>query len=193
MVRLVATPPAPCMTLHERTRCIPKVDSGNEIERDNLGKFGEIQARKRSETARNFRFLRGGGGFGGREENHPKRCFFFFVGNGTTISANYIVDKFCCHCAGTQTGRIRFRGVRFQTPSSVSFLGFTEFWGASSVSSSQPVICVPKRTHRVFFSQKSPSLPRNSVRLSEFSSPKQYSRNSVPPVSYKPVTAVIVL
>ena len=34
------------------------------------------------------------------------------------------------------------------------------------------------------FSQKSPSLPQNSVRLSEFSSPKHYSRNSIPPVSY---------
>ena len=33
-------------------------------------------------------------------------------------------------------------------------------------------------------SQNSPSLPQNSVRLSEFSSPKQYSRNSIPPVSY---------
>ena len=32
-------------------------------------------------------------------------------------------------------------------------------------------------------SQNSPSLPQNSVRLSEFSSPKQYSRNSIPPVS----------
>ena len=48
------------------------------------------------------------------------------------------------------TGGIRFRGVRFQTPHSVSFLGLTEFWAASSVSSSQPIIYVPKRTHRVF-------------------------------------------
>ena len=36
----------------------------------------------------------------------------------------------------SETGRIRFRGVRFQTPNSVSFLGLTEFRGASSVSSS---------------------------------------------------------
>ena len=42
------------------------------------------------------------------------------------------------------TGRIRFRGVRFQTPNSVSFFGLTEFRGANSVSSSQPIICVPK-------------------------------------------------
>ena len=50
----------------------------------------------------------------------------------------------------SETGRIRFRGVRFQTPNSVSFSGLTEFRGANSVSSSQPIICVEKRTHRVF-------------------------------------------
>ena len=130
------------------------------------------------------------------------------------------------------------------------FFALTEFRGESSVSSSQPIICVPKRTHRVFprthqvcpqthhrkikgrfrkrvvlanvpsfrFSfpgnmrtyprsgfrsggtlvpvfvpgehpPKPPFwkppfwVPPNSVRLSEFSSPKQYSRNSIPPVS----------
>ena len=50
----------------------------------------------------------------------------------------------------SETGRIRFRGVRFQTPNSVSFLGLTEFRGAGSVSSSQPIICVPMRAHQVF-------------------------------------------
>ena len=35
-------------------------------------------------------------------------------------------------------------------------------------------------------SQNSPSLPQNSVRLSNFSPPKQCSRNSIPPVSYLP-------
>ena len=49
----------------------------------------------------------------------------------------------------TETGRIRFRGVRFQTPNSVSFSGLTEFRGANSVSSFQPSICVQMRTHRV--------------------------------------------
>ena len=34
------------------------------------------------------------------------------------------------------------------------------------------------------FSQSSASLPQNSVRLSKFSSPKKYSRNSIPPISY---------
>ena len=46
--------------------------------------------------------------------------------------------------------RVRFRGVRFQTTNSVSFFGLTEFRGANSVSSSRPIICVQKRTHRVF-------------------------------------------
>ena len=42
----------------------------------------------------------------------------------------------------SETGRIRFQGVRFQTPNSVSFSGLTEFRGANSVSSFQPIICV---------------------------------------------------
>ena len=50
----------------------------------------------------------------------------------------------------SETGRIRFRGVRFQTPNSVSFLGLAEVRGENSVSSSRPISCVPKRTHRVF-------------------------------------------
>ena len=50
----------------------------------------------------------------------------------------------------SETGRIRFQRVRFQTPNSVSFSGLTEFRGANSVSSSRSIICVPKRTHRVF-------------------------------------------
>ena len=58
----------------------------------------------------------------------------------------------------SETGRIRFRRARLQTPNSVSFLALTEFRGESSVSSSQPIICVPERTHRVF-SQNSPCLP----------------------------------
>ena len=50
----------------------------------------------------------------------------------------------------SKTGRIRFRGVRFQTPNSLNFLALTELRGENSVSSSQPIICVTKRTHRVF-------------------------------------------
>ena len=43
--------------------------------------------------------------------------------------------------------------------------------------------CLCDKANSPIFSQNSPSLPQNSVRLSEFSSPKQYSRNSTPPVS----------
>ena len=43
----------------------------------------------------------------------------------------------------------------------------------------------PGQTNSPSFSQNSPSLPQNSVRLSEFPSPKQYSRNSIPPVPFK--------
>ena len=49
----------------------------------------------------------------------------------------------------SKVGRLRFRGVRLQTPSSVRFLALTEFWGENSVSSSRPTICVLKQTHRV--------------------------------------------
>ena len=62
-------------------------------------------------------------------------------------SAAGCCDVFPCF---SETGRIRFQRVRFQTPNSVSFLGLTEFRGANSVSSSQPIICVQTRTHRVF-------------------------------------------
>ena len=53
----------------------------------------------------------------------------------------------------SETGRIRFRGVRFQTPNSVSFLGLTEFRGAN--------FCA--KANSPSFSQNSPSLPQNSV------------------------------
>ena len=49
----------------------------------------------------NFRFLRGGG-LGGREENRPKSCFSCEMPRQQHFeSANFIVEKFCCHCAGS--------------------------------------------------------------------------------------------
>ena len=66
----------------------------------------------------------------------------------------------------------------------MSSFALTEFRGESSVSSSQPFkILLCAKANSPSFSQNSPSLPQNSVRLSEFSSPKQYSRNSIRPVS----------
>ena len=58
------------------------------------------------------------------------------------------VDAFLCSLS--ETGWIWFRGVRLQTPNSVSFFALTEFRGENSVTPSQPNICVTKRTHRVF-------------------------------------------
>ena len=79
----------------------------------------------------------------------------------------------------SERGRIRFRRVRFQTPSSVSFLGLTEFRGASSVSSCQPVVCGPKRTHRV--SRRTHRACRRTQRVlsSETVLSKQYSARSL--------------
>ena len=65
------------------------------------------------------------------------------------------------HCEAAsmslQTARIRFRRVRFWTPSSVSFLAFSELQGENSVSSSQPIfVCRSEltkffcRPHRVW-------------------------------------------
>ena len=68
----------------------------------------------------------------------------------------HVTKKRMSHLRGihlSETGRIRFWTVRFQTPNSVSFLALTEFQGENSVSSSQPLICVTKvtkQTHRVF-------------------------------------------
>ena len=133
---------------------------GAETDLLNSTKTSE-KAQKQSKTGEKVRKLSG--------------CLFLSI-----IFGHSPVAIQCCHIS--ETGRSRFRRVRFQAPNSVSSMALTEFRGENSVSSSQPLICVPKRTHRVF-SQNSPSLPQNSVRLSEFSSPKQYSRNSIPPVS----------
>ena len=53
------------------------------------------------------------------------------------------------------------------------------------MSSSQPIICVPKQTHRVFFFAE---LTEFAAALSKFSPPKQCSRNGIPPVSENDAT-----
>ena len=63
----------------------------------------------------------------------------------------------------SETGRIRFRRVRFQTPNSVSFSGLTEFQGANSVSSFRPIIFVGKSGLTEFF----PELTEFAAELSE--------------------------
>ena len=59
------------------------------------------------------------------------------------------------------------------------FLPLTEFQGESSMSAFGPFICGSKGTHRVFFLAE---LTEFAAELTEFSLPKQYSRNSIPPV-----------
>ena len=54
----------------------------------------------------------------------------------------------------SETGRVRFRRVRFQTPSSVSFFSLSEFLSAY-------YLCA--KANSPSFSQNSPSLPQNSV------------------------------
>ena len=56
----------------------------------------------------------------------------------------------------------------------MSFFALTEFQG--ELSEFLSVYYLWDKVNSPRFSQNSPSLPRNSVRLSEFSSPKQYSR-----------------
>ena len=64
----------------------------------------------------------------------------------------------------SETGRIQFRRARFQTPSSVSCLALTVFWGEDSVSSSQPIPYLCEKANSPSFSQNSLSLLQNSVR-----------------------------
>ena len=68
----------------------------------------------------------------------------------------------------SETGRIRFWRARFQTRELSELL-------------SACYLCANANSSSV--SQNSQRLPQNSVRLSEFTFPKQYSRNSIPPVS----------
>ena len=62
----------------------------------------------------------------------------------------------------SETGRIRFRGVRFQTPNSVSFLGLTEFRG-SELSEFLSAYYLCAKANSPSLTQNSPSLPQNSV------------------------------
>ena len=79
------------------------------------------------------------------------------------------------------SGQIVRNGPNTVSGSTVSNTELSDFSvGQLSESLSAYYLCA--KANSPSFSQNSPSLPRNSVRLSEFSSPKQYSRNSIPPV-----------
>ena len=82
---------------------------------------------------------------------------------------NLFTPNFCLlgRSTNSETGRIRFRRVRFQTPNSVSCLALTEFWGESSVSSFRPISCGQNELTE-FFAE----LAEFAAELSEFSLPK---------------------
>ena len=63
------------------------------------------------------------------------------------------------------------------------FFVLVEFWGKSSVSSSQPTTCVQSELTEFFV-----ELTEFAQKLSESSLPKQYSRNSILPVSHNPTS-----
>ena len=90
--------------------------------------------------------------------------------------------KKCDNHFDSEMGRIRFRRVRVEHPKLREFFGPHRVPGRElSEFLSAYYLCAKANTPS--FSKNSPSLPQNSVRLSEFSSLKQYSRNSIPPVS----------
>ena len=76
---------------------------------------------------------------------------------------------------------IQLRRARFQTPSSVSFLGPHGVLGSERVQRvpPSPLFCVPKRTHTDFFRRAHRLWRRTQCVLS---SEPVYSRNSSPPV-----------
>ena len=58
--------------------------------------------------------LLGDGGIGESEENRSKTLFFFFFSWGmprqyNVESANFSVEKFCCHCTGSYNSNCRYR------------------------------------------------------------------------------------
>ena len=91
------------------------------------------------------------------QQGHPVKHRFNFRGccgehrryGGQKKHRNNFNINFLPPTQISETGRIRFQRVRFQTPNSVSFFGLTEFWGPNSVSSFRPIICVQTQTHRV--------------------------------------------
>ena len=72
-------------------------------------------------------------------------------------------------------------GPNTVSESTVSNTELSEFFGPHRVPGGK--LSEFLRAYYLCAKANSPSLPQNSVRLSEFSSPKQYSRNSIPPVS----------
>ena len=112
--------------------------------------------------------------FGSRSKEHEKQERFLFLGVLAWASSSLLFRK---------RAEYGLREYGFKHRTQWAFLGSLSSGERTQwVPLSLLFVCQSELTE--FFSQSSPSLPRNSVRLSEFSSPKQYSRNSIPPVSY---------
>ena len=76
-----------------------------------------------------------------------------------------------------ETGGIRFRRIRFQTPNSVSFLPSPRSGGESSVSSLS-AYCLWAKANSTSSSQKSPNWPQNSM--------SSFFANSAPDTVFSP-------
>ena len=163
-----------------------------------LGPLGKalLNQRRRDDNKNKICSFEGGGVALGAERKSSKTLFF--VGNVTTInfemqillSRNFVVvaqapienkergvwigsvwNSQALNLVCSETGRIRFRGARFETPSSVSFFGphrasrreLSEFLSAY-------YLCA-KSELTEFFAE----LTEFAAELSEVSLPKQYS------------------
>ena len=117
-----------------------------------MGRASKVRTRSTTTRDRSLQF-RGSFSTGFLEFSRVDFCSFFSAFSVCNLVRNFPqnVENIAPFPGWrkSETGRIQFRRVRFQTPNSVSFLGLTEFRGVNSVSSSRPIICVPQRTHRV--------------------------------------------
>ena len=100
-----------------------------------------------------------GNGDSGSCQGNPNTCPIgtFHVNDGNHKNDANGDDN--SHSYKSETGRIRFRRVRFQAPNSVSFAGLTEFRGANSaikIPGSLLFVCQSELTK---FFANSPSLP----------------------------------
>ena len=85
--------------------------------------FGELIESEAGETTIKIKFAVLGGGHWGQRGKSSKTLLF--VGNATTInfeSVNFIVEKFCCHCAGSY--RVLQKGAAQRRQKLTSFLWF---------------------------------------------------------------------
>ena len=160
-----------------KTRCAPV-----KIEIGNCQHFQKFLSRNTSKTRYTRLKNEIGKNFGSEfpppleSRSRVKIWFWNLFQNHVASKIKFDTGKYFLY---SETGRIRFRRVRFQTPNSVSFFG-AHWIPGSELSEFLSAYYLCSKANSPSVSQNSPSLPQNSVRLSEFSSLKQYSRNSIP-------------